>query len=74
METPTFLEESGYTVSKPTYEKKAEAVQQAAAGMASLDFELPTNEDSRWTLYHFASALGAGNHRDEAPRTIWCGG
>ena len=43
-----------YTVTKPTYETRTKAVQQAAAGMASLDFDLPT----RGTLYRFTTPLG----------------
>ena len=56
--TTESLKEPSYTVSKPSWEKKAQTVQQAAAGMASLDFELPTDEDSRWTLYRFTAPLG----------------
>jgi hypothetical protein len=36
------------------YEAKAKA-----AGLASLDFELPTEENARWTLYRFTAPLGS---------------
>jgi hypothetical protein len=36
----------------------ATAVQQANAGLASLDFELPAADASRWTLYRFTTPRG----------------
>ncbi|MFZ1935523.1 MAG: DUF1559 domain-containing protein [Thermoguttaceae bacterium] len=36
----------------------ATAVQQANAGLASLDFELPATDASRWTLYRFTTPRG----------------
>ncbi len=43
---------------EPTPAAKAKAVQQADAGLASLDFELPTGNPSRWTLYRFTTPRG----------------
>ena len=39
-------------------EGKPQAVQHAIAGMASLDFELPSADESRWTLYRFTTPRG----------------
>ena len=47
-----------YSVVKPSPEGRAQAAQQAAAGLASLDFELPADEASRWTVYRFTTPLG----------------
>ena len=45
---------------EPTAETRAKAVQQADAGLASLDFELPDGDASRWTLYRFTTPRGDG--------------
>jgi hypothetical protein len=50
--------ESAYTVVKPTWAQQTKAVQQADAGLASLDFELPGDDPSRWTLYRFTTPRG----------------
>jgi hypothetical protein len=44
--------------SKPNAAERANAVQQAAAGLASLDFDLPAAENARWKVYRFTTPLG----------------
>ena len=46
------------TLEEPTPAARANVVQQADAGLASLDFELPTGNQSRWTLYRFTTPRG----------------
>ena len=43
---------------EPTPAATGKAVEQADAGLASLDFELPTGDPSRWTLYRFTTPRG----------------
>jgi hypothetical protein len=52
--------EAAYTVVKPTWVQQGKAGQQADAGLASLDFELPSGDASRWTLYRFTTPRGDG--------------
>ncbi len=55
---PTAGEATLPGLDEPTLEAKAKAVQQADAGLASLDFELPSGDPSRWTLYRFTTPRG----------------
>ena len=71
---PTAGEATLPGLDEPTLEAKAKAVQQADAGLASLDFELPSGDPSRWTLYRFTTRAAMSRSASETSRTIWRGG